>query len=352
MEIRISENIRRLRKEKGVTQEALADILHISPQSISKWERGDSYPDISMLSPLANYFGVTIDSLLGNDKIIAEKQINAYIDEYKSLTAKDYGKKALEIAKIAYEDFSYDYRIIMLYVNALKVYGTSNDKEEINRLCKLVLKNCTDKTLLLDASSHILGLKSAEDKFAFMEKYIEYGQDWNWFNVYPYSSVEGKIMMQTDIVDKWWHLNAYIGLLANAKNDIEGYVVSPKEKIALIKKQLAIFNAMFDEDDLGEFVFYTGQLNELLTKEYLLVGDKENAIKCFEKSVEGWIAYNNLPETYEYKNILINHRPCLKIKLSGNYTTLERYKKAIDCDTIYDDIKNEKRFLDSYNKLY
>ena len=109
---------------------------------------------------------------------------------------------------------------------------------------------------------------------------------------------------------------------------------------------------MFDEDDLGEFVFYIGQLNELLTKEYLLVGDKENAIKCFEKSVESWIAYNNLPETYEYKNILINHRPCLKIKLSGNYTTLERYKKAIDCDTIYDDIKNEKRFLDSYNKLY
>ena len=85
---------------------------------------------------------------------------------------------------------------------------------------------------------------------------------------------------------------------------------------------------MFDEDDLGEFVFYIGQLNELLTKEYLLVGDKENAIKCFEKSVEGWIAYNNLPETYEYKNILISYRPCLKIKLSGNYTTLERYKKS------------------------
>ena len=60
MEISVSENIRRLRKEKGITQEALAEILHISPQSISKWERGDAYPDISMLSPLANYFGVTI----------------------------------------------------------------------------------------------------------------------------------------------------------------------------------------------------------------------------------------------------------------------------------------------------
>lgn len=351
MEISVSENIRRLRKEKGITQEALAEILHISPQSISKWERGDAYPDISMLSPLANYFGVTIDSLLGNDKIIAEERINRYIEDYKSLTAKDDGKRALEIAKIAYEDYSYDYRIIMLYVNALKVYGTSNDKEEIERLCKIVLKNCTDKTLLRDASSHILGLNSAEDKFAFMEKYIEYGQDWNWFNVYPYPSVEGKIMMQSDIVDKWWHLNAYIGILANSKNDIEGYVVSPQEKIALIKKQQAIFNAMFDEDDLGEFVFYVGQFNELLAKEYLSIGDTENAIECFEKSVEGWGAYNNLPENYEYKNILINHRPYLKQKLGGGYSTLERYKNAIDNDSIYDVIREEKRFLNAYCKL-
>ena len=351
MEIRISENIKRLRKEKNLTQEALAEILHISPQSVSKWERADAYPDISMLPTLANCFGVTVDALLGNDKIIAEERINHYIQKYKSLTASDEGKRALELAKIAYEDYSYDYRIVMLYVNALKVYGTSNDKEEIERLCKLVLKNCTDKTLLLDASSHILGLNSAEDKFAFMEKYIEYGQDWNWFNVYPHSSIEGKIMMQNDIVDKWWHLNAYIGILLNQWNDIEGYNVSPNTKIALIKKQQAIFNAVFDEDDLGEFVFYVGQYNELLTKEYLSIGDTEKAIECFEKAVDGWMAYNNLPKEHKYKNILINHRPYLREKTGGSYTNLARYKSEIDNNSIYDAIRNNKRFLYAYSKL-
>ena len=351
MEIRVSENIKRLRKEKGLTQETLAGILHISPQSISKWERGDAYPDISMLPTLANCFGITIDALLGNDQIIAEERIKHYIEEYKKFTTNEEGQRALELAKIAYEDYSYDYRIVMLYVNALKVYGTSNDKEEIECLCKLVLKNCTDKTLLLDASSHILGLNSAEDKFAFMEKYIEYGQDWNWFNVYPHSSVEGKIMMQSDIIDKWWHLNAYIGILANSKNDIEGYVVSPQEKIALIKKQQAIFNAMFDEDDFGEFVFYVGQFNELLTKEYLAIGDTEKAIECFEKSVNGWLAYNNLPNEYEYKNILISYRPCMKEKLNGSYTTLSRYKNEIDKNPIYDIIRNREEFINAYSKL-
>lgn len=351
MEIFISENIKRLRKDNGLTQEMLADVLHISPQSISKWERGDAYPDISMLPSIANYFGVTVDALLGNDRIIAEERILQYIEEYNALTAKDQGQKALEVAKIAYEDYSYDYRIVMLYVNALKVYGSQSDKEEIERLCKLVLNNCTDKALLLDASSHILGLKSTEDKLAFMDKYIEYGKDWNWFNVYPYSSVEGKIMMQSDIVDKWWHLNAYIGILANSKNDIQGYNVSPKEKIAIIKKQQDIFNAMFDENDLGEFVFYVGQFNEQLTREYLAINDNERALACFEKSIDGWIAYNNLPDEYEYKNILINQRPCMKKNLCGSYTTLLRYKNEIDKNTIYDSIRDNVRFITAYNRL-
>ena len=65
----------------------------------------------------------------------------------------------------------------------------------------------------------------------------------------------------------------------------------------------------------------------------------------------GVINYNNLPEIYEYKNILINHRPCLKEKLGGSYTTLARYKYEIDNNQIYDTIRTEKRFLDIYNKL-
>ncbi|MBQ3041036.1 MAG: hypothetical protein IJD42_05490 [Clostridia bacterium] len=158
-------------------------------------------------------------------------------------------------------------------------------------------------------------------------------------------------MMQSDIVDKWWHLNAYIGILANLKNDIEGYAVSPQEKIALVKKQQEIFNAMFDEDDLGEFVFYIGQFNEVLTKEYLSIGDTENAIECFEKSVNGWIAYNKLPNEYEYKNILIDQRPCLKHKTGGSYTTLARYKMEIDSNSVYDSVRNDERFLEAYSKL-
>lgn len=61
----IGTNIRLLRKTKNITQEELANALHISYQAVSKWENGSSQPDIALLPAIANYFGVSIDELFG-----------------------------------------------------------------------------------------------------------------------------------------------------------------------------------------------------------------------------------------------------------------------------------------------
>lgn len=68
MEICIKDNLRRLRTEKNITQEALAKYLGITPQSVGKWERGEGYPDITLLPKIALFFGVTIDDLLNVGK--------------------------------------------------------------------------------------------------------------------------------------------------------------------------------------------------------------------------------------------------------------------------------------------
>ena len=59
----IGREIRRLRTDRGLTQEALATALNVSPQTVSKWERGNSVPDVQLLPELAVFFGVTIDQL-------------------------------------------------------------------------------------------------------------------------------------------------------------------------------------------------------------------------------------------------------------------------------------------------
>ncbi len=59
MELMIGEKLKKLRRHRDLTQEEVATHLGISYQAISKWERGDGYPDITMLPALANYFAVS-----------------------------------------------------------------------------------------------------------------------------------------------------------------------------------------------------------------------------------------------------------------------------------------------------
>ena len=61
--------ISKLRKEKGMTQEELAEKVNVSAQAVSKWENDISMPDISVLPVLAEIFDVSIDELLAREKV-------------------------------------------------------------------------------------------------------------------------------------------------------------------------------------------------------------------------------------------------------------------------------------------
>ena len=56
--------IRKLRSERGLTQNEVAEKLHISNKAVSKWERGESVPDLYVLKQLADFYGITIDTLI------------------------------------------------------------------------------------------------------------------------------------------------------------------------------------------------------------------------------------------------------------------------------------------------
>lgn len=69
----LPENLKKYRIQKNLTQEDVAEYLGITAQSVSKWERGESYPDITFLPALANIFEMSVDLLIGMDTIRAEK---------------------------------------------------------------------------------------------------------------------------------------------------------------------------------------------------------------------------------------------------------------------------------------
>ena len=65
----------RLRKERGMTQKDVADVLHISDRTVSKWERGSGLPDVSMWKGISALYGVDIEKLLEGE--LSEKGTEA-----------------------------------------------------------------------------------------------------------------------------------------------------------------------------------------------------------------------------------------------------------------------------------
>lgn len=86
MNLNFSENFKQLRKEKGDTQEKIAEVLGVTGQTVSRWELSICYPDLELLPSIANYFGVTVDALLSNDKQSKEKEREAFYEEWDSFS--------------------------------------------------------------------------------------------------------------------------------------------------------------------------------------------------------------------------------------------------------------------------
>ena len=87
MIVEFNEKLQELRKNKGLTQEELAEVLFVSRTAISKWESGRGYPSIDSLKAIAKYFSVTIDELLSSGEVlnIAEEDNKQKEKHLKSL---------------------------------------------------------------------------------------------------------------------------------------------------------------------------------------------------------------------------------------------------------------------------
>ena len=129
--IYLPENLKKYRVLKDLTQEDVAEYLGITPQSVSKWERGESYPDITFLPALANIFETSVDLLIGMDTIRAEE------------TRYNIHKKAVEYQR------SGDYDLAeKTYRDALLIYP-NNPGMILGLASTLALKGNTDEAIEL-----------------------------------------------------------------------------------------------------------------------------------------------------------------------------------------------------------
>lgn len=170
MEMTIGRNIRRLRKEKNITQEQLSVAMNVTCAAVSKWERCETYPDITLLQPLAYFFGVTLDELMGYDQEKIRAEIDEVIALYRKYWKSDW-KKAREIITQAYHDYPNDYWIMHYYMWNIGGDMADNDpavlighKNEFLAICDKILEGCTEEELRLNAWNMRAKILHAEGK--------------------------------------------------------------------------------------------------------------------------------------------------------------------------------------------
>ncbi|MBQ8375141.1 MAG: helix-turn-helix transcriptional regulator [Clostridia bacterium] len=100
-QIKIGKFIAELRKERGLTQRELADLLAISDKTVSKWERGSGLPEVSLMLPLCKELGITVNELLSGKRLEAfEYQQNAEANIMKLINEKEETKRKIILAVI------------------------------------------------------------------------------------------------------------------------------------------------------------------------------------------------------------------------------------------------------------
>lgn len=150
--LNLADNIIRLRHDKKITQEQLADFVGVTKASVSKWETKQSMPDILLLPQLATFFDVTIDELLGyNPQLSKEQMQKIYLDLAAAFAKEPFEeviKKVEKVEKEYYSCYPFLYQLTLLYLNHFMLAGDRERQQEILEkalhLCDHILADCKE----------------------------------------------------------------------------------------------------------------------------------------------------------------------------------------------------------------
>ncbi|BDB01440.1 helix-turn-helix domain-containing protein [Clostridium botulinum] len=155
----IGEVIYRLRKEKVITQEQLANFVGVSTAAVSKWESGTSYPDITLLPAIATFFNVTIDTLLNFKIELSDEEVMDIFNECEKLFSNGELHKAIDKSKKYIINYTSSYYLKLRIGFLFTMYSWKSTEEEKGmdmikysiELYEDIAKNCTKIELVEQA---------------------------------------------------------------------------------------------------------------------------------------------------------------------------------------------------------
>jgi len=289
----IGATIKRLRREKDITQEQLAEYLGITSRAVSQWECDRTAPDISQLPALCHIFDVSSDTLLGIDISKNSEEIKKYIS--KAIEEEHQGKfeNSVEILREANRKFPKSYEIMQrLANNIVCVHSRKGIKEydEVIDLCKRVIAECTDSITRYEAIS-TLGtaysyagkkeemIKLAEEMphvYFSYEDFMRYrwkgDDDFNKFQDYMHYLICRVVEM--------------IGISVGQKHDNNEFIYSIEDRIELWKSKVALLELLFPRGDYQFEAQFGEEACSFLFTAYLRKHEIDEAWYWLEKAAD------------------------------------------------------------------
>jgi len=145
--IKLGEKIKSLRKQKNISQEVFASYLGVSFQAVSKWENGNTMPDITMIPAIASYFGVSTDELFDFNLFETEKEVKAICNEAYKYRFSD-RVKSERILRDGLQRFPGNDVILN---NLLYTLDYQTRADEVVTLCKTLIESTKDDSVKYDA---------------------------------------------------------------------------------------------------------------------------------------------------------------------------------------------------------
>lgn len=172
--------IRKYRKMRNLTQEEMAGRLGVTAPAVNKWENENSYPDITLLAPIARLLNISLDTLLSYREDLTAEEINEIVREADLKLKKESYDEAFLWAKKILEQYPNCEQLILniaIIFDAQRiVQGISKTEEYDEYFCSLYIRalNSNDEAIRIRAADTLVGFYIRKREYDKAEKYLEY----------------------------------------------------------------------------------------------------------------------------------------------------------------------------------
>lgn len=336
----VGKKIKELRKQRDITQERLAEYLNISTQAVSKWENGISLPDITLITPIASFFGVTTDELLSYNRENEDKKLREYKKQIEKLRFNYDTKGISKVCREALKKYPGQYYFMIRLAQTLP----KSEAEEIVSLCETVYDDCTDEELRQEAKVGLCRyypLVGRKDDALTLSKTLlkmdycrELTLEWLLDGDESIQRNQNNIVMLVEyLVERLIYLSSA---------HFKGNKMSFEKKIKCAEAALQIYSTVFYEGHTAKNSGQFRHIYERMAELYCMV-DKDKAIEMLRLAAESAIAYDKQIDCDEnYTSMLVCDIKCSH----KDYSDTVRLIQLMEQRKAFDVIREHKEYQD------